>query len=73
MGSDRKKVMGLMHVTATLRARENARKKYVSEFLVDTGAAGSLAPAKELKGAGIKSRGRMASAEIIGDGTALRA
>jgi hypothetical protein len=30
--------MGLMHVTTTLRARENARKKYVSEFLVDMGA-----------------------------------
>jgi len=52
--------MGLIHVTTTLRARENARKKYVSEFLVDTGATDSLAPAKELIRAGIKPRGRMA-------------
>ena len=49
-----------MHVTTTLRARQNARKKYVSEFLVDTGATASLVPAKELKKAGIKPRGRMA-------------
>ena len=60
MGSDRKKVMGLIHVTTTLRARENARKKYVSEFLVGTGATDSLVPAKGLKRAGIKPRGRMA-------------
>ncbi len=52
--------MGSIHVTTTVRARENARKKYVSEFLVDTGATDSLAPAKELKKAGIKPRGRMA-------------
>ena len=52
--------MGLIHVTTTLRARENARKKYVSEFLVDTGATDCLAPAKEMKRAGIKPRGRMA-------------
>ena len=52
--------MGLIHVTTTLRARENARKKYVSEFLVDTGATDSLVPAKELRRAGIKPRGRMA-------------
>jgi clan AA aspartic protease len=55
-----KKLMGLIHVTTTLRARENARKKYVSEFLVDTGATDSLVPAKELRKAGIKPRGRMA-------------
>ena len=60
LGSEQKKVKGLIHVTTTLRARENARKKYVSEFLVDTGATDSLAPAKELKKAGIKPRGRMA-------------
>ena len=60
MGSEQKEVMGLIHVTTTLRARENARKKYVSEFLVDTGATDSLVPAKELRKAGIKRRGRMA-------------
>src|SRR5204863_811578 len=36
------------------------RKKYVAEFLVDTGATDSLAPTKHLKKAGIKPRGRMA-------------
>src|SRR5438874_11687238 len=56
----RTKSMGVIYVTTTLRAREKARKKYVSEFLVDTGATDSLAPAKELKKAGIKRRGRMA-------------
>src|SRR5438093_1140363 len=54
------KVMGLIHVTTVLRAREHSRKKYVSEFLADTGATDSLAPGKELKKAGIKPRGRMA-------------
>ncbi len=58
--TERMKAMGLIHVTTTLRAREKARKKYVSEFLVDTGATDSLVPAKELKRAGIKPRGRMA-------------
>jgi clan AA aspartic protease len=52
--------MGLIHVTTTLRAGEKARKKYVSEFLVDTGATDSLAPANELRRAGIKRRGRVA-------------
>jgi clan AA aspartic protease len=52
--------MGSMHVTTTLRAREKAPKKYVSEFLVDAGATDSVVPAKELKKAGIKPRGRMA-------------
>jgi clan AA aspartic protease len=58
--AERVKDMGLIHVTTTLRASEKARKKYAAEFLVDTGAADSLAPAKELKKAGIKPRGRMA-------------
>jgi len=52
--------MGLIHVTTTVRAKERARKKYVAEFLVNTEATDSLAPAKELKKAGIKPRGRMA-------------
>jgi clan AA aspartic protease len=52
--------MGLIHVTTTLRTRENSRKKYVSEFLVDSGATDSLAPGKELRKAGIIPRGRMA-------------
>src|SRR5437762_10677960 len=52
--------MGLIHVTTTLRASQKARKKYRAEFLIDTGATDSLAPASELKKAGIKRRGRMA-------------
>ena len=52
--------MGLMHVTTTLRAREGSRKKYVADFLIDTGATDSLVPASALKRAGIKRRGRMA-------------
>ena len=47
-----------MHVTTTLRGQQKG-KKYVAEFLVDTGATDSLARAKELKKAGIKPRGRM--------------
>ena len=47
-------------MTTTVRASEYARKKFVSEFLVDTGATDSLVPAKELKRVGIKRRGRMA-------------
>jgi clan AA aspartic protease len=52
--------MGLLHVTTTLRASQKSRKKYTAEFLVDTGATDSLAPARELRKAGIKRRGRMA-------------
>lgn len=52
--------MGVMHVTTIVRAREKARKKYAADFLVDTGATESLAPAKQLKKAGITPRGRMA-------------
>jgi len=43
------KKMGLIHVTTVLRAREKAPKKCTTEFLVDTGATDSMAPAKELK------------------------
>ena len=52
--------MGLTHVTVTLRASERSRKKYEAEFLVDTGATDSMAPAAKLKRAGIRKRGRTA-------------
>jgi clan AA aspartic protease len=52
--------MGLMRVTATLRASDKARRKFTAQFLVDTGATDSLVPGKELKKAGIRRRGRMA-------------
>ena len=52
--------MGLIHVTVTLRSSEKSRKKYEADFLVDTGATDSMAPAKELRRAGIRRRGKMA-------------
>lgn len=66
------KNMGLIHVTTTLRAREKSRKKFVSEFLVDTGATDSLAPGKELKRIGIKPRGKMAYELASGQVTEYR-
>jgi clan AA aspartic protease len=52
--------MRLIHVTTTLRASQKARKEFQADFLVDTGAIDSLVPAKALRKAGIKPRGRMA-------------
>ena len=52
--------MGVIHVTVTLRQSEKSRKKYEADFLVDTGATDSMAPASKLKNAGIRRRGRMA-------------
>src|SRR5436190_6196431 len=46
--------MGRIHVTVAMRANE----KYEADFLVDTGA-DSMAPAAELKRAGIRKPGRM--------------
>src|SRR5262249_52577214 len=51
--------MGLIHVTVTLRPLSGS-KKLQEEFLVDTGATDSLAPAGRLKKAGIKPVGKMA-------------
>ena len=42
--------MGLIHVTVSLRATQKSRKKYEADFLVDTGATDSMAPARELRG-----------------------
>jgi clan AA aspartic protease len=61
--------MGLIHVTVTLRAGEKSRKKYQADFLVDTGATDSMAPAKALVRAGIRRRGRMAYE--LADGTTV--
>jgi clan AA aspartic protease len=52
--------MGLIHVTVSLRATQKSRKKYEADFLVDTGATDSMAPAAKLDRAGITRRGRMA-------------
>jgi clan AA aspartic protease len=51
--------MGVIHVTVTLRAAAKSRKKYEADFLVDTGATDSLAPASGLKKAGIEPAGKM--------------
>jgi clan AA aspartic protease len=51
--------MGLIHVTARLRALGTGDGAYESEFLVDTGATDSLAPARELARIGVKPVGKM--------------
>jgi len=51
--------MGLIHVTVTLKANQEIKKKYESDFLVDTGATDCMAPASALEQAGIARRGKM--------------
>jgi clan AA aspartic protease len=51
--------MGLTHLTVSLKSFTSA-KTYKSQFLVDTGATDSLAPAPELQKIGIKVIGKMA-------------
>ena len=51
--------MGLAHVTVCLKASQNAKEKYEADFLIDTGATDCLAPASELKKAGIVPIGKM--------------
>ena len=52
--------MGLIHVTVTLRPTQRGRRKYEAEFLVDTGATDSMAPASALRRAGFRPRGKTA-------------
>lgn len=59
--------MGLVHVPVTLRKMPASRKKYAAQFLADSGATDSLAPAKELKKAGIRPIGK--KLYELGDGT----
>lgn len=59
--------MGFIRVTVRLRASSSSRKSYRSEFLVDTGATDSMAPASELRAAGIKPIGKVVSE--LADGT----
>ena len=51
--------MGLIHVTVTLRPMHKSRKKYEADFLVDTVATDSMAPANHLRKAGIVPVGKM--------------
>ena len=62
--------MGMTHVTVEVKALTGKRKPYRDDFLVDTGAIHCLAPARQLKAAGIKPRGK-ASYELA-DGSSLK-
>ena len=61
--------MGLIHVTVALREKLKSKKKYEADFLIDTGATDSLAPAKGLKKAGIEPVGKMTYE--LADGTLI--
>ncbi len=56
-GTRRRIRLHKMLVTTTLSADRFFKKKYSAEFLVDTGATDSMAPAASLKKAGIKPVG----------------
>jgi len=49
--------MGLTRVTVSLQALDSADGKYETEFLVDTGATDSLAPAGQLRKIGLEPVG----------------
>ncbi|MBM4017760.1 MAG: clan AA aspartic protease [Planctomycetes bacterium] len=59
--------MGLTKVTAKLTALAKPAKSYETVFLVDTGAADSMAPSDELEKIGVRKEGKM-SYELA-DGT----
>ena len=59
--------MGLTHVTVALKALGAPNGIYQSDFLVDTGATDSLAPAAQLKKIGVRPVGTMAYE--LADGT----
>jgi clan AA aspartic protease len=54
------KAMGLIHVKVGLRSLGSANRSYETDFLVDTGATDSLAPAAELNKIGVQPVGRKA-------------
>ena len=60
--------MGLTHVAVSVKNLES-QASYTADFLIDTGAWHSMAPASELKRIGIKPRGsrsyELASGELI--------
>jgi clan AA aspartic protease len=59
--------MGPTHVTVKLCTLDGAGAEFEDEFLVDTGASDSMAPAGALARAGFEPRGRMAYE--LADGT----
>ena len=52
--------MGLTHVTVALKSMRSQNGKYEADFLVETGATDSLAPASELRKIGLEPAGRTA-------------
>jgi clan AA aspartic protease len=50
--------MGVTHVTARIRSLTGKGPGYEAEFLVDTGAIDCMAPASQLKAAGVKPEGK---------------
>jgi clan AA aspartic protease len=52
--------MGYTHVTVTVSNLQKSKPPYTASFLVDTGAVVCLAPATELRKAGIEPEGREA-------------
>lgn len=59
--------MGLTHVTVTIRALGTRNGSYEADFLVDTGATDSMAPAGELRRIGVPQAG--ATVYELADGT----
>ncbi|MBI2058779.1 MAG: clan AA aspartic protease [Nitrospirae bacterium] len=59
--------MGLTRVTVTLKAMTTSKKEYREEFLVDTGATDSMAPAGRLRAIGIRPLGK--TSYELADGT----
>jgi clan AA aspartic protease len=53
-------LMGLTHVTVALKALGTRNGAFEADFLVDTGATDSLAPAVELRKVGVLPSGKMA-------------
>ena len=51
--------MGLIRVTVSLCASHSSKKKYQADFLVDTGATDSMAPASKLRAIGVRPVGRL--------------
>ena len=60
--------MGLIHVVVTLRPLEEAAELYRADFIVDTGATDSMAPASDLRRIGVTPVGRMT--HELADGSA---
>ena len=50
--------MGLTHVTVALRSLQSSTGVYEADFLVDSGATDSMAPAQELRKIGVRPVGK---------------